>query len=129
MSAALAVAQTPARSPVQKAPVAPLGAEATTPNPKADDPGRARCINVDRIRSTKVRDDETIAVRMAGGERLLIKLRQRCYGLSFDESFYYNVTPARQLCARLDMITARSGSRCLIDSIVPDPSPPEKGKR
>jgi hypothetical protein len=77
------------------------------------------CVNIDAIRSAKVQDDETILLQMRNKNMFLLKLRTRCIGLSFDESFYYQASPTRQLCARFDTITARSGSRCLIDQIIP----------
>lgn len=75
------------------------------------------CINVDFIRDTKVKDDQTIRMRMRGGATYEVKLRDKCFGLAFHESFYYQASPTRRLCARYDTIVARSGSRCRIDSI------------
>jgi hypothetical protein len=77
------------------------------------------CVNIDSIRDAQVQDDENIVLRLRDKSLLLVKLRNRCIGLSFDESFYYQASPTRQLCARFDTITARSGSRCRIEQIVP----------
>jgi Family of unknown function (DUF6491) len=93
------------------------------------DPGVSEpCINVDFIRDTKVRDDQTIRFRMRGGATYEIKLRDKCFGLAFHESFYYQVSPTRRLCARYDTIVARSGSRCRIESIVRLNKKPDEGK-
>jgi hypothetical protein len=106
------------RAPAEPTEVTPAGA------PPPPDQRLPRCLRTDRIRETTVRDDRTIRFRLAGGDVVDVKLRNRCYGLSFDGSFYYHLNPNRQLCERLDWIVARSGSRCQIEAIelVPDAS-------
>jgi hypothetical protein len=98
--------------------------------PKQDtSPGKMRksqCISTNSIRTAQVRDDSTIRLTMGKNSQVDMKLQHRCPGLAFDESFYYQPGPTMQLCARLDTITARSGSRCLIDAFVPVGPAPKK---
>jgi hypothetical protein len=80
-------------------------------------PSRA-CISTMDIRSADVLDDSTIRLTLRKRKQVDMKLRGTCFGLAFDESFYYQPGPGAQLCERMDTIVARSGSRCLIDSFV-----------
>lgn len=97
-------------------PARPAAAPAPAPPPE---PRAPRCMPADGIRETTVEDDRTIRFRMRGGDVYEVRLRNRCYGLAFDGSFYYHLNPSRQLCERMDWIVARSGSRCQIESIEP----------
>lgn len=113
------VSKTPS---VMRAPTEPLGALPVDPVP-APPVAEARaadaapsCINVRFIRQAIVKDDQTVLLKMAGRRMLLMALRTPCRGLAFDETFYYRPSPSGEICARLDVITARSGSRCLIDA-------------
>jgi hypothetical protein len=117
----LPVAQ-PLRAPVQRVPVPSL-MEAAPPvqesvlNAMDDASSRSRCISADLIKKATVIDDKTIHVDMYGKRYFAIRFRDVCSGLAFDQSFYYHLSPNRQLCARLDTITTRSGSRCIINKI------------
>lgn len=97
--------------------------------PPAAGEQRVQCIPIDSIREAKIRDDRTIQLKMRGGLFYEMRLQNSCPGLSFYDGFYYRTTPNRQLCSGLDMIMARSGSRCPIDSFVRIDNPqPRKGK-
>jgi hypothetical protein len=76
------------------------------------------CISSMDIRSAEVLNDSTIRLSLRKRKQVDMKLRGTCFGLAFDESFYYQPGPTGQLCERMDTIVARSGSRCLIDSFV-----------
>jgi hypothetical protein len=77
------------------------------------------CIKSSSISAADVRDDSTIRLTVAKNKQVDMKLYGICPGLAFDESFYYQPGPTMELCARIDTIVARSGSRCLIDAFVP----------
>lgn len=68
-----------------------------------------RCIQINRIRSTYVIDDQRILFYMRGRDVYLNLLPRRCRGLGFERSFSYR-TSQSQLCD-LDSITVlrRSG--------------------
>jgi Family of unknown function (DUF6491) len=83
-----------------------------------DAKSKKRCIPADFIRQATVKDDKTIDLDLSGGRTYAIKLKDKCHGLGFDKTFYYYLTPSRQLCARFDTIVTRSGSRCIIEKIV-----------
>ncbi len=84
------------------------------------------CVSTMDIRSAKVLDDRTIRLTLRKRKQVDMKLRGTCFGLAFDESFYYQPGPTSQLCERMDTIVARSGSRCLIDSFVAVAPTPKK---
>jgi hypothetical protein len=90
---------------------------AAEPDAKAADPqGEATCVQVDRIRDAQVLSDQVVRLRLRGGKRTDMILRNGCMGLAFHESFYYRPGPTGRLCAGFDWITARSGSRCQIEA-------------
>jgi hypothetical protein len=90
---------------------------------------KKRCIPADFIREANVRDDKTIDLTLSGKKYYAIKFKDKCNGLAFDSSFYYFLTPSRQLCARFDTIVTRSGSRCIIDKISKRDAPVAKNKK
>jgi hypothetical protein len=120
------------RLPVMRA---PTPGNLATPVPFADDrvgaqtdlfdapePPTSRkpsCILARDIRAAKVLDDSNIRLTLRRKTQVDMKLRGTCFGLAFDEMFYYQPGPTGQLCARADVIVARSGSRCLIEAFVP----------
>jgi hypothetical protein len=61
------------------------------------------CIQTNRIRETRVRDDSTIDFYMNGGTVYRNKLPQSCPQLGFEERFGYTTSIA-QLCS-VDIIT------------------------
>jgi hypothetical protein len=87
---------------------------------------KKRCIPADFIREAVVKDDKRIDLTLSGKKYYAIKFKDKCHGLGFDRSFYYYLTPARQLCARFDSIVTRSGSRCIIDKISKRDAPKSK---
>jgi hypothetical protein len=123
------------RMPVMRAPtsgkavssILPLEMSSDSPSdlyftpPAEAAPAKAKnsCVKTSTIRSADVRDDSTIRLTLAKNKQVDMRLYGICPGLAFDESFYYQPGPAMELCARLDTIVARSGSRCLIDAFVP----------
>ncbi|MCH8683761.1 hypothetical protein [Pedomonas mirosovicensis] len=113
--------------PVVKVPgtAANLSMPDNPPPPPADKPAAAplspeddkvQCISIDEIRDAVIRNDRTIHLRMRGNVYYEMRLQNTCPGLSFYDGFYYRTTPNRQLCGGLDVIMARSGSRCPIES-------------
>ncbi len=90
---------------------------------------KKRCIPADFIREAIVKDDKTIDLILTGKKYYAIKLKDKCHGLGFDKSFYYYLTPTRELCARFDTIVTRSGSRCIIDKIEKRDPPDKKDKK
>lgn len=116
---------------VESTPGMDSGIEATPEQLDAieDAKSKKRCIPADFIREAIVKDDKTIDLVLSGKKYYAIKLKDKCHGLGFDKTFYYYLTPARQLCARFDTIVTRSGSRCIIDKINKrDPPDPKKSK-
>jgi Family of unknown function (DUF6491) len=106
--------------PVVRAPTEPLSALPTDPLPGVEPEAKAfvapSCINVRNIRQARVKDDRTVILALTRKRTLAMNLRGACHGLAFDESFYYQPSPSGEICARLDFITARSGSRCMIEA-------------
>jgi hypothetical protein len=94
-------------------------APAAKPEPNTRE---ANCLPTDRIREAQVVSDRQIRFRMHGGAVYDMTLRDGCFGLAFHESFYYRTSPNRQLCAGVDWITSRSGSRCQIEALRLTPS-------
>ena len=68
------------------------------------------CVQISRIRETRVRDDQTIDFIMNGGQVYRNRLPNRCPQLGFEEAFSYK-TSISQLC-NVDIITVinRGGS-------------------
>lgn len=62
-----------------------------------------RCVNLRRIRSTKVVDDQHIIFKMSGKKAYLNTLTHKCPRLGFEKSFSYK-TSISQLC-NVDIIT------------------------
>ncbi|WP_373487277.1 hypothetical protein [Blastomonas sp.] len=62
-----------------------------------------QCINLSQIRSTQVRDDQTIDFIMNGGKVYRNELPYQCSTLGFDRAFSY-ATSISQLC-NVDIIT------------------------
>lgn len=86
---------------------------------------QVQCISIDDIRDAVIRNDRIIHLRMRGNMTYEMRLQNTCPGLSFYDGFYYRTTPNRQLCGGLDMIMARSGSRCPIESFTRIEKAPE----
>ena len=61
------------------------------------------CLQLSRIRSTKVRSGEVIDFEMIDGKIMRSRLPHRCPGLSFEERFSYRTSLSR-LCS-VDTIT------------------------
>ena len=72
-------------------------AEARPTGPAVD------CVQINRIRTTHVRDDQTIDFEMPSGEIYRNRLPNRCPGLGFEERFSYRTSLSR-LCS-VDTIT------------------------
>jgi len=66
------------------------------------------CIQINRIRDTRVRDDRTIDFYMVGGKVYRNRLPQSCPELGFEERFGYK-TSVNQLCS-VDIITVLHSS-------------------
>jgi hypothetical protein len=88
----------------------------------AGDP--VNCIQTREIRSTLVRDEQTIDFRMSHGEVFRNTLPNRCPGLGFSRAFGYSPT-ASQLCS-VDVITVLNqgagsprGASCGLGAFVP----------
>ncbi len=81
------------------------------------------CVQINRIRNTRVRDDSTIDFYMVGGQVLRNKLPNRCPSLGFEERFSYR-TSISQLCS-VDIITVLyangpvQGASCGLGSFQP----------
>ncbi|MFN3233370.1 MAG: DUF6491 family protein [Alphaproteobacteria bacterium] len=87
-----------------------------------------RCIDVSRIRNSKVVDNQTIILYMRGGPDYKMTLAQRCSGLKMNKSWRHDAGGLGKLC-EVDVIEVpilTSGSvlsksnfrPCIIDSIV-----------
>lgn len=81
----------------------------------ATDDTVGNCVRTNRIRRTRILDDQTIILDMAGGDNLVMHLKYRCPQLSFHDFFSYEPTLG-QLCAELDHIVTRAGFHCDIGS-------------
>lgn len=110
-------------------PPAPAAAARSRAAPAAPDGEvTVQCISIDDIRDADIRSDRVVRLRMKGNIYYEMRLQNNCPGLSFYDGFYYRTTPNRQLCGGLDMIMARSGSRCPIESFV-RVERPQRGKQ
>lgn len=89
------------------------GAAAQEGAPKADDGQVGNCIRVSDIRRSRVLDDESVLFDLAGGRRVLMRLKYSCPQLAFHGYFSYEATLG-QLCAELDQIVTRAGNHCPI---------------
>ena len=88
-----------------------------------------RCIEVSRIKNSKVVDNETIILYMRGGPDYKMTLAQRCPGLKLNRTWRHDAKALAKLCEvdviEVPIITtgsvlSRSNFRpCIIDSIVP----------
>jgi len=81
------------------------------------------CVNVSRIRNTRVHDDYTIDFNLGGGDIYRNTLPNRCPQLGFEERFAYEVSTG-QLCS-IDTIAVivggavGRGPRCSLGKFVP----------
>lgn len=82
------------------------------------------CVDISRIRETRVRDDRTIDFRMTDGTVLRNSLPNSCPGLGFERSFAYSTSLSR-LC-NVDIITVlqqgggpRRGASCGLGQFTP----------
>jgi len=66
------------------------------------------CIDINRIRSSRVRDDRTIDFEMNGRDIYRNTLPNSCPGLGFEQRFAYK-TSINQLCS-VDIITVLQGA-------------------
>ncbi len=111
----------PLQTPVQRVPQASDAPDLQIPqallNRMDDASSIDRCIPADYIKSARAVDDQTIHVELHGKRLYSVRFRDPCNGLMFDQSFYYYLSPGRLLCARVDSIVTRSGSRCPINKI------------
>lgn len=87
---------------------------------------KSACLGLDTIKSATVVNDRSIRFLLHSGETVQMQLHDRCPGLTYDDAFYYEVTPTRQICERFDSILARSGSRCMIERIATVKTPPHR---
>ncbi|WP_235977397.1 DUF6491 family protein [Sandaracinobacteroides hominis] len=95
----------------------------------AGDP--VNCIQMNQIRDTTVRDDQTIDFRMRNGQVMRNTLPRSCPNLGFQRAFGYRNT-TNQLCS-VDMITViqqgggpSRGASCGLGQFVPmKPAPAE----
>jgi hypothetical protein len=85
-----------AASPAVAAPKKPASAMVAAGNP-------VTCIDRQRIRQSKVIDDQTIDFVMNNGQVMRNHLPNRCPGLGFERAFSYS-TSINQLC-NVDIIT------------------------
>jgi hypothetical protein len=89
------------------------------------------CVQISRIQSTRVIDDQTIDFRMRGGPVMRNTLPNRCPGLGSERAFSYRTSIA-QLC-NVDIITVvvqgggpQIGASCGLGMFVPvKPAPDE----
>lgn len=88
----------------------------------AGDP--VNCVQTNRIRSTRIIDDQTIDFRMSNGTVLRNTLPNRCPGLRAADAFSYS-TSQSQLC-NVDIIRVlnttggpRTGASCGLGQFVP----------
>ncbi len=82
------------------------------------------CVDTNRIRSTRVVDDQAIDFTMNDGTILRNSLPNRCPGLGFEQAFSYS-TSINRLC-NVDIITVlnqgggnRRGASCGLGMFVP----------
>jgi hypothetical protein len=90
------------------------------------------CVQLQNIRETQVRDDQTIDFIMRGGKRFRNTLPNSCPQLGFERAFSYQ-TSISQLC-NVDIITVivqgagpRRGASCGLGKFTPI-APPQKTK-
>jgi hypothetical protein len=88
-----------------------------------------RCVNLHRIKTTRVLDDQTIVFEMTGQQTLVNNLPHRCPGLGFEKSFGYK-TSINQLCSH-DTIwvvtTIGRGASCGLGEFMPYVAPENTG--
>ena len=80
------------------------GIAVAKPVPPATPAGKpVDCVNLQSIRETRVRDDQTIDFYLNGGKTYRNTLPYKCSGLGFQQSFSYS-TSLNRLCS-VDLIT------------------------
>ncbi|MEX1147205.1 MAG: DUF6491 family protein [Sphingomonadales bacterium] len=67
------------------------------------------CVDTNRVRNTRVLDNQHIIFEMRGGRDYLNTLPYRCSQLGFNESFSYTLRGFNKLC-NVDFITVITGS-------------------
>lgn len=93
--------------------LAGAGAAAQEGGPEPETERVGNCIRVGDIRRSRVLDDSSVLFDLAGGRRVLMRLKYPCPQLAFHGYFSYQATLG-QLCTELDHIVTRAGNHCPI---------------
>lgn len=102
---------------------------------KAEDK-TVHCLDVNRIKRSDVKDNQTIILEMLGGDKYKMTLAHRCSGLKIRDTWIHDARATNKLCT-VDVIkvpvTSSGGgvlsspmTTCIIDTIVPYDEDAEK---
>ncbi|MDX1580809.1 MAG: DUF6491 family protein [Alphaproteobacteria bacterium] len=94
------------------------------------------CLDVNRIKRSKVKDNQTIILEMLGGDEYKMTLAHRCSGLKVRETWIHDARATNKLCTvdviKVPLISSGGGvlsspmTTCIIDTIVPYDEDAEK---
>lgn len=113
------------------------GEEKTVVDPSGKE--GVRCIRLNRIRHSKVVDNQTIILFMKGGPDYQMNLVRRCPGLKFQKTWYHDDGNSTAMLCNVDTIevpintvgNVLTASRvpCMIDTIVEYHDPKKEKKK
>lgn len=84
--------------------------------PEMEEHKGPRCVAIDALAGSGVARTDSVDLAMTDGKLLRAKLADNCPALDFYAGVYVKPAPDGSLCAKRDMIRARSGRACAISS-------------
>lgn len=82
-----------------------------------------RCVPAQQLAAAAVTKKDSVDLVLNGGRRIRARFDDDCPALDFYSGFYVRMNADGQVCAKRDVIRARSGGECRIESfrnLVPD---------
>lgn len=99
--------------PVSRAPSIPVP---PTVRPAMEEHKGPRCVAIDTLAGSGVARKDSVDLALTDGNLLRAKLDDACPALDFYAGVYLKPAPDGSLCAKRDVIRARSGRACAISS-------------
>ena len=84
--------------------------------PEMEEHKGPRCVAIDTLAGSGVARTDSVDLAMTDGKLLRAKLADNCPALDFYAGVYVKPAPDGSLCAKRDVIRARSGRACAISS-------------
>jgi hypothetical protein len=75
-----------------------------------------KCVRADALAGAAVTRPDSVDLVLVGGKRVRARFERKCPALDFYSGFYMKGTRDGMICADRDVIRARSGGECRIDS-------------